>query len=186
MTPATENSFYHSPADRPAPPSNALVEKAVASAKPARKYKASPASNSVAQLAAVLAAVQVRDDLRAATLPQLTAELQAAELATKRRLRREYQARLGVVHEEFRAVARRLVGRCVGEDYLGQRIPADDFDQAVGLGIAEAVARYDVAKANGGAVYFVTARLRFALQQLTGSQRLRQNMVGLEELEESY
>lgn len=141
----------------------------VAAMRPARMYKPSRSGNSAAQLAAVLAAVAVRDRLAAASGPE------------RKGLQREYAARVGDVVSVFARATKRLVRGFQGEDYLGQAVSREDMAQAVALGVAEAVARYRPERARGGCVFFVLSRVRFALQQLTGSQRRKYAMVGLED-----
>ena len=137
-----------------------------------RRYRASKTSQAQTQLATVLAAVTVRD------------ELAGAQGAEKRMLQREYQKALGNVVQAFSRAAKKLVRSFQGSDYLGQSLPLEDLAQAVALGVAEAVARYRPERANGGCVRFVLTRVRFALQQLTGSQRKKYDIVGLEDVGE--
>lgn len=138
--------------------------------RPARRFKPSKNSQAEAQLAAVLFATALRDKLHASS----------ADL----RLKRDYQLALGNVVAAFSLATKRLARGFQGEDFLGQTVSREDLAQAVALGVAEAVLRYRPERANGGCVRFVLTRVRFALQQLTGSQRKKYDIVGLEDVGE--
>lgn len=140
--------------------------------RPARRFKPSKTSQAEAQLAAVLFATALRDRLK------------LAEGADRRRLKHEYQKALGNVGAAFLRATKKLVRSFQGNDYLGQALPPEDLAQAVALGVAEAVSRYRPERANGGCVRYILTRVRFALQQLTGSQRNKYDMVGLEDVGE--
>jgi DNA-directed RNA polymerase specialized sigma subunit len=122
-----------------------------------------------AQLAAVLAACQTRDQLRE---PGIAA-------SQKRQLSREYHQRLMTVEDVFSDVARTLLRRFIGNDYTGRPILKEDLKQAVSLGVAEAVHRYDVSKGARGAAFYVEKRILWALQQLTGSTRAKRRVISL-------
>lgn len=160
------------PAGRDAVSDASSVERTLARAKPAAAKFMRTASGAVAaaQLTTVLAAVAARD------------RLTIAGEAGRRGARREYQARLADVETAFARPCARLARGFRGVDFLGQPVGEDDLRQAVALGVAEAVSRYRPEKANGGAVFFVLTRVRFALQQLTGCTRKRYALVSLEDL----
>lgn len=136
-----------------------------------RQFKPAGGSKRSAQLAAVLAAVEIRDKLAAAS-------------GADKLLQRKFQRALGDVVQAFAVATKKLVRGFQGQDYLGGQVDRDDLDQAVALGICEAVARYQPAKANGGCVFYVLSRVRFALQQLTGSQRQKHFTTSLEDVSE--
>ncbi len=153
-------------------PATATVEPTLAATRPTRRYKPCKSSQSSQQLIAVLAAVKA------------LAELTDATGAEKRRLERKYQQLLGAVVTSFKRATKRLARGFHGLDYLGQAVTKEDLDQAVALGVSEGVARYKPNLAGGGCVNFILSRVRFALQQLTGSQRKKYVMVGLEDVGE--